>query len=302
MWALKKLEMYLLGRKTKIITDHKAALWIREKEDFGNARIQRWMETLQCFDFSIEYRKGEEMYEADVLSRLHIKKETVKITAKQEEIIKQIHEETGHRGIDVTEYALKKHFTTWNGQKSHIKEVLDNCEICVRNKTKQSGGSEFIETERKMQKLGVDILEYDNVYLLIGIDYYTRFMMGSVLKSKNSKEINEKLVMWFKKLGNPEELIMDEGLEFDNQVIEEMCLNRGIKRHVIAVEHHKGNGRVERLNRTLRDYFRKNDPNKKMDKNELLGRAIATYNETMHSAIKISPQRSMGNKRIKQGA
>lgn len=41
VWALQKLDMYLLGRKVKIITDHKAASWIKEKETFGNYRIQR---------------------------------------------------------------------------------------------------------------------------------------------------------------------------------------------------------------------------------------------------------------------
>ena len=61
VWATEKLELYLLGRKFKIITDHKAATWIREKSDFGNARIQRWFEKLQYFDFEVEYRPGDQM-------------------------------------------------------------------------------------------------------------------------------------------------------------------------------------------------------------------------------------------------
>lgn len=82
-----------------------------------------------------------------------------------------------------------------------------------------------------MQKMAIDILEYDNVYFLIGVDYFARFMFGSVLIDKNAKEICEKLKMWFKKFVNPEELIMDQGLEFNNKYVEELCLNRGIKKN-----------------------------------------------------------------------
>ena len=83
-----------MGRKVKIITDHKAACWIREKETFGNARIQRWMEILQCFDFKIEYRKGDDMFEADALSRLFKYNNKTEITEAQESLNKKYYKKT----------------------------------------------------------------------------------------------------------------------------------------------------------------------------------------------------------------
>lgn len=117
-----------------------------------------------------------------------------------------------------------------------------------------------------MEKLGVDILEYGGTYMLLGIDYYTRFMMGSVIETKEARTIEQELIKWFKKWGNPEELIVDQGLEFDNKWVEEMCVKRKIRRKATAVGNHKANGRVERPNRTIREYFRKNDPEKIKEK------------------------------------
>lgn len=37
----RKIEMYHLGRIFYVITDDKAITWIKEKEEFGNKRMQR---------------------------------------------------------------------------------------------------------------------------------------------------------------------------------------------------------------------------------------------------------------------
>jgi hypothetical protein len=288
VWAVEKLEMYLVGKKFHIITDHKAAAWLRTKDDFGNKRIARWMERLEYFDFTIEYRKGDEMYEADALSRMFMKNEKTQMKEQQEKIIREQHEECGHRGVDVTEYAVRKNYTKWDNQKIHIKEVIDNCEICIRNKTKCKGGAVFVETERKMQKMGVDILEHKENYILVGIDYYTRFIFAAMIKTKSAESIVNILSYWFRTYGNPEEIIADKGLEFCNAKVEELCFNRNIKMHITATAHHESNGRVERVNRTLREYFRKDDA-EKFSLEEMVGRAVARYNESLHSAIKISP-------------
>jgi hypothetical protein len=272
---------------------------MKSKADFGNARIQRWMEKIQQYNFTIEYRKGEEMLEADALSRTYKEKmENNEPTMEQAKVIKEIHEKIGHRGVDATEYALLNEYTKWPCQKEHIKDVIKNCETCVRNKVIPKGGSMYVETQRKLQKLGIDILEYKETYLLIGIDYFTRYAWGTVLKSKNSREIANVLYAWFKKIGNPEEIITDAGLEFNNKILEEMCERRGIRRHIISTDNHKSNGRVERLNRTLREYFRKSENSMKTV--EILGKAINHYNISLHKAIEMTPSEAWNNENIEK--
>ncbi|KAI4293299.1 hypothetical protein PAPHI01_2573 [Pancytospora philotis] len=71
VWAIRQLDYVLRGRRFSVITDHKALEVIRTKDDFGNARMHRWLDAIQGYDFDITYRKGSEMHSADALSRIH---------------------------------------------------------------------------------------------------------------------------------------------------------------------------------------------------------------------------------------
>lgn len=252
VWAVEKLEPYLRGRTFHVITDHKAITQIKEKESFANKRMQRWLEKLQEYDFTLEYREGEEMRETDALSRIHEERNENEMEECQRGIIERIHEEIGHRGIELTEYEVRKQYTSWPKQREHIKKILNESSICARNKNKKDRGSEFIEKRRKFEIIGVDILDVKNTYVLMGIDYFTRYPIAKVVESKRAEMIIEVLEKWFKEWRNQEKLVMDKGREFENKWIEDLCIRRGIERHIVSTDHHKGNGRIERLNRTMR--------------------------------------------------
>lgn len=50
-WEIKNFEYELHGRKFLLETDHKALTQIRDKPQFSNNRINRWIEGIQQFDF-----------------------------------------------------------------------------------------------------------------------------------------------------------------------------------------------------------------------------------------------------------
>ncbi|CAH8866152.1 unnamed protein product [Trichobilharzia szidati] len=60
---------YLLGRKFRVRTDHKALQWLQNFRD-AEGQLARWQERLQEFDFTCEYRPGKRHGNADSLSRL----------------------------------------------------------------------------------------------------------------------------------------------------------------------------------------------------------------------------------------
>ena len=68
-WALKRLRGYLWGTKFRIFSDHKA-LESKCKVGNHNARVQRWLEFLTAFDYTLEYRRGSANGNTDFLSRL----------------------------------------------------------------------------------------------------------------------------------------------------------------------------------------------------------------------------------------
>lgn len=67
-WAFDKFRYYLHGRKTLLRTDHSALQWLNSAR-FSNSKLERWALTLQEYDYSVEYVKGETNCVADHLSR-----------------------------------------------------------------------------------------------------------------------------------------------------------------------------------------------------------------------------------------
>ncbi|GFY74450.1 transposon Tf2-6 polyprotein [Trichonephila inaurata madagascariensis] len=66
--ALKKLRVYLLGHKVKIVTDCSAFQKTMGKKDLVT-RIARWAILLEEFDYEIIHRPGQRMKHVDALSR-----------------------------------------------------------------------------------------------------------------------------------------------------------------------------------------------------------------------------------------
>ncbi len=58
-WTLDSLRYYLLGRKFRLETDHRALAWLGHMRD-TNARITRWFLAMQPFDFEVLYRSGSQ--------------------------------------------------------------------------------------------------------------------------------------------------------------------------------------------------------------------------------------------------
>ncbi|CAB1119842.1 unnamed protein product [Ectocarpus sp. CCAP 1310/34] len=69
--SIKRLRGYLWGTKFRIFTDHKSPEHFAKVGE-NNARVQRWLELLTAYNYSLEYRKGSPNGNADFLSRLPI--------------------------------------------------------------------------------------------------------------------------------------------------------------------------------------------------------------------------------------
>lgn len=326
-WGVKRFDYELRGRKFVLETDHKALEQIRVKPFFENNRVNTWMERLMEYDFIVRYIKGSDMGMADELSRgLNSKEETTKIISEKikkskwnkhvitkegyefwrfdngdirkiipaeerKNVCKEYHEKLLHRGFDAVYYEMKKEFY-WPGIKYTISDVLAECDVCQINNRKNKKIPEYVTTTRPMEKVASDLLNLENedCYVLVGIDYFSRYISTAIIKNKSGDSVIEKLKLWFQDGYIPDELITDNGKEFCNTNMREFLSEIGIEHRKVSVENHRSNGRVERVIGTLREYLKKHTDGNILDRVKDITR---NYNSTYHSSIKCSPKEAL---------
>ena len=71
VWAIKHLRRKFFSRSFIIYTDHQA-LESLDKVGEHHPRVQRWLEFLNAYQFTLEYRKASGNGNADFLSRLSL--------------------------------------------------------------------------------------------------------------------------------------------------------------------------------------------------------------------------------------
>ena len=91
VWAVAKFSKYLYGRKFEIRTDHKPLLGLIGENKpvpmMASGRIIRWCLQLAAYDYTLVYRKGSSIANADCLSRFPMKTEEVEPPSVGEEIM-----------------------------------------------------------------------------------------------------------------------------------------------------------------------------------------------------------------------
>ena len=328
-WGVKKFDYELRGRKFTIETDHKALERIREKPNFDNVKVNRMVEHLMEYDFDIKYIKGEIMGKADELSREEcvkrnkIEERTTKmINTKYQKHVKIVdgikywqfnddkcvklpeveerkdicvreHEKLQHRGAECVYYSLKQRMY-WPGIKATIEKVVKQCAVCQENNRKKRNAPVYVESSKPFEKVAIDIMHLsdENKYLLVGIDYFTRFVATRLIDRKDMHSVTKAMSAWFSEGHIPETLISDNGKEFVNSEMENMCKKYGIEHVKVGVESHRSNERVERIIGTLREYYIKN----KEEKLEIKIKEITkAYNNTYHSTIGCTPKEALSN-------
>ncbi len=163
---------------------------------------------------------------ADHLSRIHENNskeiwinssgEKKKIPCKTERgnIIRKAHEEIQHRGINTTYFEIKdnkKYF--WPGFKTQIKEELSKCMTCLKQNIKYRLKNTFVETKAPGEIIGIDIMKLDDKKIILGIDYFSRKVWGSILKDRKTSSIVDFLIKKFRNL-KINKIVNDNAKEF----------------------------------------------------------------------------------------
>lgn len=127
--TLKKFRVYLIGVPFKVFTDCNALRTTLTKRDLV-PRVARWWLTLQEYNFSIEYRPGQNMKHVDALSRNPMEDTDSNDHAETREFeVMNISTTDWLQTVQLTDPKLKHIKLILNSNEKDIKDITSNYEI-----------------------------------------------------------------------------------------------------------------------------------------------------------------------------
>ena len=91
-----------------------------------------------------------------------------------------------------------------------------------------------------------------NKYILVVLDYHTKWLETFALRKVTSETVVNCLIEMTTRMGIPEELLIDNGLNFISKTKQKYCEITGIKQIRTSSYHPQTDGMMERLNATLK--------------------------------------------------
>lgn len=218
--------------------------------------------------------------------------EDIEIEDDQQEKIKLFHEtKTRHRGFQENFESLKRRFY-WPKMDKDIQSYINSCEICQTQKYERQPTKLVFKSnpigEKPFSHLYIDTIVMNRTPCLTLIDSFSRHGQCYILNSKTATEIANKLINYFSNHGIPDKITFDNGTEFKNQIIQDLCETHKITVHYITNYNPTSNALVERFHSTLIEQIRVIDT-KNMSLTEKMNIALLSYNNSIHSSTSYTP-------------
>ncbi|GBC28728.2 retrovirus-related Pol polyprotein from transposon 412 [Rhizophagus irregularis DAOM 181602=DAOM 197198] len=168
------------------------------------------------------------------------------------------HKLSAHFGIQATYEKVKEKYW-WKNMKRDIEKYVKSCDNCQRRNNPQ-GLHELhpIEVKEPFHMIGIDVIgplprtEEGNKYIVVAIDFFTKWPEAKAIKEANAKEISkfiyEEIIC---RHGCPKKILTDNGSEFNNQLTKNLTEKFNVQHKFSTPYHPKTNGLVERFNKTL---------------------------------------------------
>ena len=177
-------------------------------------------------------------------------------------IIKHLHDGklAGHGKLpDIKAKILRKGFI-WPGYTIDIKDYINSCEVCTRSKpcNKNKGEMKLWKSRQFNECLCIDSMgpmphsPSGNKYIINMIDRYSGYAVSAPAPTINAfQTVITLIIYWITKFGLPHALLSDNGSEYNNKMVNEICDIFGMKHKLITSYISSTNGTIERFNRTL---------------------------------------------------
>ena len=127
-------------------------------------------------------------------------------------------------------------------------------------------------------------------YIMVMCDSFTKWEELRLLRTKTAEEVAETfLSAWILRHGYPRGIVTDQGLEFNNRIMNEVGRKFEIEHIRTTPYNPKANGQCERANRTIIGYMQALTQDQPDDWAEWLEVVQLAYNSNIHSSTEYTP-------------
>ena len=170
-----------------------------------------------------------------------------------------------HLGMEKTLDRIKARFY-WLGVTRAMEDYCRSCPECQQVVLKPHFCSPLIPlpiASVPFSRIAMDLVgplpksNRGHQYILVILDYATRYPEAIPLCTMSTKGITCELVMLFSLVGIPDEILTDQGTPFMLRIMNDLCKLMKITQLRTSVYHTHTNGLVERFNRNLKQMLKK---------------------------------------------
>ena len=289
---------------------------ITEHEDLREIRLPLKPKQLQQLQMNDTYCR-------DVAKKLHKDMELQKIFIKEEGVLYRLwikdgrtfkcilvpqilqdfmiilaHDYSGHNGSRRTYNCLKRQYY-WPGIRKQIFRHCKKCKECILQNQGQPEKcfGHFDSPDLPMEFICMDLVgpihppsSRGNKYILTVIDMLTGFTIAVPIKNKNAETICEAYRdNVYCVFGGSSRMLTDNGSEFKNKEMQEVCDTIGLKHIFSPVYTPQSNGRLEGWHRFFKACIAKHIHGSGVEWDELVPLAVSAYNFFSCQSSKESP-------------
>lgn len=199
----------------------------------------------------------------------------------------------GHFGVEKMLNKLRSKYT-WKSMNRQVRNYVEICIECQKNKPKIKVVEPLVLTDtpqKPFDKISIDTIgpfrtsANENKYALTMLCELSKYLIIAPMANKEAntiaRAIFQNLILIHGPVGT---IVSDQGTEFVNSIMKELCSNLKIEHRVSTAYHHETVGSVERNHRFFNEYLRSylSDDD---DWEECLRYFAYCYNTSHHSSF-----------------
>ena len=297
-------------------------LWKWQSEDRALSKLVKWLQQGERPAWEDVKQEGQlvrtnwSMWKSfhlnnGVIYRKDLNTEQIQIITPanlKQQILRQVHNHRlgGHFGIKKTLYNVRTRFW-WPGLRADVKRWCRTCIACQKQNPRSARRIPLHQdlVGSPMERIAMDILSFreqtenGNTCILVITDYFTKWTEAFALPDRQAITVADTLVtQLFLKMGVPRILHLDQGKEFQSDLIHEICCLLEIQQTWMTPYRPQSDGQVERFDRTLILMLSKFCSENKCDWDDHLPYLMCAYRAMINGSSGCSPNLIMLGREI----